>query len=69
MDVVVRRDKQGLPRPGDEEFLKENLGQVKHGNQGQQASELEHSVDVLSQLGIEALLQKCQENDCELCKL
>lgn len=42
-----------LPRPRHEDLLKEHLGEVEHGDQGEQAGELEEGVEVLSHLGVD----------------
>ena len=58
VNIIVCRHEQRLPGPSDEQFLEENLRQVKHGDQAQEGRELEHCVDVLSQLRVETLLRK-----------
>ena len=48
-----------LPRSRDKDLLEEHLGEIKHGDQGEEASELEEGVEVLGQLGVdtEAILR------------
>lgn len=42
-----------LPRPRHEDLLKEHLGEVEHGDQGEEAGELEEGVEVLGHLGVD----------------
>ena len=50
---MTRGSEPFLPRPRHEDLLKEHLGEVEHGDQGEQASELEEGVEVLSHLGVD----------------
>ena len=42
-----------LPRSRHEDPLEENLGEVEHGDQGQEPGELEEGVEVLGDLGVD----------------
>ena len=43
-----------LPRPRHKYPLEEDLGEVEHGDDGKEASELEEGVEVLGHLGVDA---------------
>ena len=42
-----------LPRSRHEDPLEENLGEVEHGDEGQEPGELEEGVEVLGDLGVD----------------
>ena len=50
---MTRGSEPFLPRPRDKDLLEENLGEIEHGDQGEEAGELDEGVEVLGQLGVD----------------
>ena len=50
---MTRGSEPFLPRPRDKDLLEEHLGEIEHGDQGEEAGELEEGVEVLGQLGMD----------------